>query len=245
MPRSRFYVPDAQIGDESIVLSADEAHHLTHVLRLNAGDEVGVFDGRGHEWRARVGTLRKKQVTLDLVESVPAVAEAPVRVTLGMALVKGDQMDAVIRDATALGVTTIAPLVSAHVTVPARAWKGDAARERWHRVAVAAAKQSGRAVVPEIAPVAPFEAAITGVNDAMPILMCVEPARAAKLTQTEETKRPASALLLVGPEGGWSEGEVALAASRGARMIALGPRTLRAELAPVVALSALWTRWDW
>lgn len=240
----RFYAPEARAGHGPIALSSDEAHHLTHVLRLGPGVDVSVFDGAGREWAGRVASVGKRAVTIELGDPVTPAAEPPVRVTLGMALVKSDQMDAVIRDATALGVTAIAPLTSAHVTVPARAWKSEAARDRWQRVAVAAAKQSRRAVVPGIAAVASFEAAIAAAAD-IAVLMCVEPARAVAPSKGGQSRPPASALVLVGPEGGWSEGEVALAASRGAQMIALGPRTLRAELAPIVALSALWTRWGW
>lgn len=242
----RFYVPDARPGDEPVTLASDEAHHLTHVLRLGPGADVSVFDGAGREWAGRVASVGKRAATIALGDPVTPAAEPPVRVTLGIALVKSDQMDAVIRDATALGVTAIAPLTTAHVAVPARAWKGEAARDRWLRVAVAAAKQSRRAVVPEIATVASFEAAIAAAGETA-VFMCVEPARAVAAWgwTRGQSPPPASALVFVGPEGGWSEGEVALAASRGAQMIALGPRTLRAELAPVVALSALWTRWGW
>jgi len=242
----RFYVPEARSGHKTVVLAADEAHHLTHVLRLGRGADVSVFDGAGREWAGCVASVGKRAVTIALGDPVTPVPEPVVRVTLGMALVKNDQMDAVIRDATALGVAAIAPLTSAHVTVPARAWKGEAARDRWQRVAVAAAKQSRRAVVPEIAAVASFEAAIAAAGEAT-VLICVEPARAAAPWSWTrgQSPPPASALVLVGPEGGWSEGEVALASSRGAEMIALGPRTLRAELASAVALSALWSRWGW
>jgi len=183
-------------------------------------------------------------VTIDLGDSVNPAPEPPVRVTLGMALLKGDQMDAVVRDATALGVTAIAPIVSAHVTVPERAWKTGAVRDRWRRVAIAAAKQSRRAVIPEIAPVRSFADAV-GIAGDTAIVMCVEPAHAISASGPSEFRRPAAAVLLVGPEGGWSEAEVARAVRCSARLIVLGPRTLRAELAPVVALSALWTEWGW
>lgn len=237
-------MPEARAGHGPITLPPDEAHHLTHVLRLGAGADVAVFDGRGREWRGRVSSAGRRTVTIDLADAVTPASEPRVRVTLGMALLKGDQMDAVVRDATALGAAAIAPIVSAHVTVPTRAWKGDAARDRWRRVAIAAAKQSRRAVVPEIAPVSTLDAAAVTAGEAL-LVMCVEPARAAKTLDAVESRAPAAALVLVGPEGGWSDAEVAQAISRGAHLITLGPRTLRAELAPIVALSALWTRWGW
>jgi 16S rRNA (uracil1498-N3)-methyltransferase len=240
----RFYAPEARAGHASVALSPEEAHHLTHVLRLGSGADVAVFDGAGREWAGRVASAGKRRVTIELGDPVTAAPEPPVRVTLGMAVLKGDQMDAVVRDATVLGVIAIAPFISAHVTVPTRAWKGEAARARWQRVAVAAAKQSRRAVVPELLAVTSFEALVRAGGDAT-VVMCVEPARATTPLEPVESRPPSAALVLVGPEGGWADPEVAHARDRGARLLALGPRTLRAELAPVVALSSLWTRWGW
>jgi len=239
----RFYLPDARKGPGSIALPADEAHHLTHVLRLKPGAQVVVFDGAGGEWRGSVASAGRGGAAIDVGEAIVPIAEPPVRVTLAMAVLKGDQMDAVVRDATALGVVAIVPVVSAHVAVPARAWRSGAARERWRRVAVAAAKQSKRAVLPDIAAVTPFEE-VAARPDKSATIICVEPARG-RSGRAASGSRPDAAWLLVGPEGGWAEHEVALALSNGAGALVLGPRTIRAELAPVVALSALWTAWGW
>ena len=151
-------------------------------------------------------------------------------------------MDAVVRDATALGVVAIAPMETAHVTVPPRAWQSGAAVERWQRVAVASAKQCGRAVVPTVRPVTTLADVLRAGADTM--WLCAEPIVAEGLTMNVE-RRGSSALVLVGPEGGWAEQEVQLALRAGAGFFNLGPRTLRAELAPIVALSSLWTRWGW
>jgi 16S rRNA (uracil1498-N3)-methyltransferase len=246
MSRPRFYAPGARAGAGSVALPPDEAHHLAHVLRLKAGADVVVFDGAGHEWQGRVASIGRRDATIDLGEVLVPIAEPPVRLTLGLGILKGDQMDAVVRDATALGVAAIVPVASAHVTMPARAWRSGAAVERWQRVAVAAAKQSGRAVLPAIAPVASFEQVVTRADGAT-TLICLEPARsrAASEAATMSRPRPAAAWLLVGPEGGWAQIEVELALGSGAEPLVLGPRTIRADLAPVVALSALWTRWGW
>jgi 16S rRNA (uracil1498-N3)-methyltransferase len=212
------------------------------VLRLRVGGAVRVFNGAGGEWSATISSIARHGAQLALGEPVPPVPEPPVRVTLGIGVLKGDQMDTVVRDATALGVSAIVPLVSANVTVPARAWNGRAAVDRWRRVAVASAKQCGRAVVPAIEPVAPLAAAM-GSSAADLVLMCVEPSRAGSRALELPASPSASVLALVGPEGGWSDGEVEAAVNSGARLIHLGPRTLRAEIVPTVLLSALWTRW--
>jgi 16S rRNA (uracil1498-N3)-methyltransferase len=236
----RVHAPGA--APPSVAVSGDEAHHLSRVLRLRAGDAVGVFDGRGREWRGRVASIASTTVVIDSLEERAAAPEPAVEVTLGIARLKGDQMDAVVRDATMMGVRAIAPFVSAHVAAQGRA-RHDAALARWTRVAVASAKQCGRAVVPDVRPLASFEALVSAPSGEARIV-CVEPA--AGLHQADGTPaRPGKALVLVGPEGGWTPAELDRARASGASFLQLGPRTLRAESAPIVALSALWARWGW
>lgn len=241
----RVYVPDAAPGEQS--LPPTEAHHLVHVLRAPVGVAVRVFDGAGHEWDATIAAISRRAVTLSIGAEVMPVAEPRIRVTLAAALLKGDQMDAIVRDATMLGVTAIAPMTSMHVTVPDRRWQSGAALERWQRVAIASARQCGRAIVPEIRAVQPW-ADVLRRTAGEAVLMCVEPSTAAK-GATSGAVPPAGptsvATLVVGPEGGWSASELRDAERAGVSMIALGPRTLRAESVPAIALSALWTSWGW
>lgn len=245
MPRPRFFVPEASQAGFTLALSDAEAHHAVHVLRLREGAEVGVFDGRGHEWIARVVTAGKRTgVTVELAGAVAPAAEPPVLVTLAVGLLKGDQMDAVVRDATMLGVAAIVPMSTEHVVVPAHV-RGAGAVERWQRVAVASAKQCGRAVVPTVEPIESVTSVLER-TDAGARLMCVEPRHArARAIAIDSVARPARALVLVGPEGGWSAAEIGIAEGTGATLVHLGPRTLRAEVAPTVLLSALWTVWGW
>jgi 16S rRNA (uracil1498-N3)-methyltransferase len=237
----RFY---AAIPTDAVrlALSEAESHHLTHVLRLRTGDEVVVFDGRGHEWDARVGARADARVELDIVAPRDAVPEPPIDVVLAVALLKGAQMDTVVRDATALGARAIAPFVSRHVDVPRRA---DNARvlDRWRRVVLESVKQCGRAVVPDVRPVTPLAEVMSSGGAGTTSVVCVEPRLAAG---GEAGERPAAgATLFVGPEGGWAPDELEAFTTAGARLLSLGPRTLRAELAPVVALATLWTSWGW
>lgn len=236
----RVYVPGAR--PPSVVVSGDEAHHMTRVCRLRVGDDVSVFDGAGREWAGRLASVAGGRVVVDLGAVRPAVPEPGVFVTLGVAVLKGDRMDAVIRDATMMGASAFAPFVSTHVAVSDRAWRSRSL-ERWARVAVASAKQSGRAVVPTVAAVQPFAAVVTDPEFDQRV-MAVEPATGEAGSVTG-LARPRRALVLVGPEGGWSAEELDLARASGVRFIGLGPRTLRADAAPVVALTALWTEWGW
>jgi 16S rRNA (uracil1498-N3)-methyltransferase len=246
----RAYAPDAT-GIGVVALSPDESHHLARVLRARAGDELFVFNGAGREWRGVIESVAARRVTVRLEADVRPVAEPPVRVTLAVGLLKGDQMDAVVRDATALGTVVIAPVVTARTTVRLSAERRNGAVTRWRRIAVAAAKQSRRAVVPDVRPVGDVAAAVSDAR-ADVVVIAVEPAAQGAAVDLAPLERsaargatPASAILLVGPEGGWTEDELAWARAQGARRVSLGPRTLRAETTPTVALTALWERWGW
>jgi 16S rRNA (uracil1498-N3)-methyltransferase len=242
----RLFVPSPAIQDERVELPAGEGHHAMRVLRLRDGDSVRIFDGTGREW---AGTLVAAPVpAVAALREVVAVAEPAVRLTLALGVLKGDQMDTAVRDATMLGVAAIQPMVTDHVTVPPRAWQSGAAIERWRRVAIASAKQCGRAVVPEIAPIRAFADIVAAPADASrAAFMCVEPAVNAQAFEVgvAAAKAPPAAVIHVGPEGGWSETEIARAREAAVVLISLGPRTLRAEAVPAVALAALWTTWGW
>jgi 16S rRNA (uracil1498-N3)-methyltransferase len=236
----RIHAPHAE--PPSVVVRGAEAHYIARVLRLSANAEVCVFDGRGHEWSGRLSAVTASSLTIDRLEPRAPVPEPPVQVTLAIAVLKGDQMDAVVRDATMMGASAIAPFVSAHVAVPERAWRNRSV-ERWVRVAIASARQCGRAVVPDVRAVTAFEALLQGAGADVKIV-CIEPRVAGAVSVHAVTQRP-RAVLFIGPEGGWSNDEVALARGAGAHFVGLGPRTLRAESAPTVALTALWTTWGW
>ncbi len=204
-----------------------------------------VFDGHGAEWDARVAAASRGGVTVELIARAVAATEPPVHVTLAIGVLKGDQMDTVMRDATSLGVSEVVPMATEHVTVPDRAWKRPEAIERWQRVVLASAKQCGRAVLPAVSPPVTFAALLQRVRH-LPGAIAVEPARGAVVPpHPAASAPPARATLLIGPEGGWSAEEVEQAIAAGIEPLTLGPRTLRAELAPTVALSLLWARWGW
>jgi 16S rRNA (uracil1498-N3)-methyltransferase len=241
--RPRVYAPAVQDDQPIVDLPADEAHQLKHVLRLRVGDDVAVFDGAGREWAGRIAASGRAGISVALGQRIDPVPEAAVRVVLAIGLLKGDQMDSVVRDATMLGVAEIIPMITAHVAVSGRARDSEKATSRWSRVAIASARQCGRAVVPRIAHRTPFEAALRETAHGQAVI-ATEPA-VASVAVLPAPERPAAALVLVGPEGGWSREEIELALLQGARPRQLGPRTLRAESAPIVLLSALWTEWGW
>jgi 16S rRNA (uracil1498-N3)-methyltransferase len=241
--RPRFYVPHVDERAARVDLPDDEAEHLVRVLRLGVGDEVDVFDGRGGMWRAAIVDANKKAAAIRTLERLTAARELGVHVTLVMSVLKGDKMDDVVRDAVMLGVSAIHPVVSERSETSLATLARGSRVARWQRIAVASAKQCGRAVVPDVLAATPFDWYWHEPTEAARIV-CVEPSATLVEAVSVQTVPAARAVhVLVGPEGGWSVLEVAAAHESGAILMSLGARTLRADAVPIVALTALLTTW--
>ena len=245
---ARFYAPDATGSGIVVALPDDEARHLTRVLRLKSGSAIHVFDGRGHEFDAIVEKAGKRDVLIAVGRSREPVAREPrVAVTLAQAVLKGDKMDDVVRDAVMMGVVAIQPLVTMRTEVALTTLQRGNRTERWRRVVVASAKQSGRATVPAILGPRTFETVPAALGDMTlpgPGLMLIEPGasdEALSLSDLEGTA-PKETTVLIGPEGGWAGEEIRLA-SRACRLVTLRAPTLRADAMPLIALTALFTAW--
>jgi len=241
----RFYAPALDPGDESVALPRDEAEHLTRVLRIGVGDTVSVFDGRGREFLARVASADRRDVRVQLMSRVEPAAEPAVPLTLAQAVLKGDKMDDVVRDAVMLGAAAIQPIVTKRTEVTVAALIRSARVDRWRRVAIASVKQSRRALVPEVRTPLTLETFLDEPAAALR-LMLVEPAAdiaTDTLSELRSEPIPSDAALLVGPEGGWVPAECEHACARGVRLVTLGHRTLRADAVPVAAISVLQFLW--
>jgi len=225
----------------------DEAEHLTRVLRFKVGDPLRVFNGRGREFEATVEQVDRKGVHVRLGSVATAAAEARVAITLAQAVLKGDKMDDVVRDATMMGAAEIQPIITARTEVTHASLARGRRRERWERIAVSSVKQCGRATVPRILDAIDFDGLIDALGKMLlplPGLMLVEPKAATATTPASELdlSPQRGATVLIGPEGGWTPAEVERGASV-CRLITVGSRTLRADAMCVVALSAFFTMW--
>jgi 16S rRNA (uracil1498-N3)-methyltransferase len=242
----RFYAPELDASASFVTLPVEEARHLTRVLRLGVGDEVAVFDGRGTEFRATVDVAVRETVTLRLLAAVEAPPVPAVQIVVAQAVLKGSSMDDAVRDATMMGAIAIEPLLTQHADVKASFIMRAATVDRWRRIALAAAKQSRRASLPEVHAVRPLDAWIAQPSAEM-VLMFVEPSAACESRSLRELLGmtvPTRAAVLLGPEGGWSPSEIEGGREAGFLQVTLGPLTLRAESMPVAALSALNAIWD-
>jgi 16S rRNA (uracil1498-N3)-methyltransferase len=241
--RPRFHVPGVSTAADRVELPEEEAEHLVRVLRLGVGDDVEIFDGRGTIWRAEIVQIGKRSASVRLLEPGTAARELGMRLWLVVSVLKGDKMDDVIRDAVMLGVTGIRPIISERTEIGLAAMARGSRIARWRRIAVASAKQCGRAVVPDVQDAAPLD----GYWQETPAgsrIMCVEPsATLGEVFGVTAVQRPAAADVIIGPEGGWAVSEVAAARDSGAILMSLGGRTLRADAVPIVALSALLATW--
>jgi 16S rRNA (uracil1498-N3)-methyltransferase len=241
----RFFAPSLDPGDETVLLPRDEGEHLTRVLRLGVGDTVAVFDGRGHEWIAKVASVLRRDVRVQLLSRADAAAEPQVAITIAQAVLKGEKMDDVVRDAVMLGVTAVQPVVTRRTETTVAALVRGARVERWRRVALASVKQSRRAVLPDIRLPLTLETVFEEPAAALR-LMLVEPSTTAAvepLSAFQNHQPPADVMLFIGPEGGWTEPEWAAARAHGIRLVTLGRRTLRADAVPVAAISVLQFLW--
>ena len=228
-----------------VALPSEERRHLARVLRLGVGATVQVFDGHGHEYAARVERADRTSVTVRTLDSVTPVREPRVGLTLAQALLKGRKLDTVVRDATMLGVSAIQPILSEHTEVPPAATARDDAADRWQRIAVASAKQCGRAVVPRVHTPTTLERFVSETREGRRILL-VEPTGAVQqdgLQMLVNQPAPDRATIMIGPEGGWADAEIAKATAGGFEPLTLGSRTLRADAAPIAALAVLQFVW--
>ena len=212
------------------------------MLRLSTGDRVRVFNGRGAEFEAVVDIADRDGVRLHIGAPCSPAPEPRVAITLAQAVLKGDKMDDVVRDAVMIGVAAIQPIVTARTEMSSAALTRGHRRERWERIAISSAKQCGRAVVPAILEPRPFTTPAE-IHLPAPVFVLVEPGVSSGVALADlDAGIPRQATLVVGPEGGWSQDEVQAASAIGS-LVTLGGRTLRADAMALVALSALFTRW--
>jgi 16S rRNA (uracil1498-N3)-methyltransferase len=242
MTRRRFYAPpDCFSSDEkSVTLGEDETRHLRDVLRLAGGDEVCVFNGVGREFQCTVAKVERSSVQLSIIEEVaPARPESPLKLTMSIALLKGEKFDLVLQKLTELGVTRIQPVITRLADVRLNN-EADVKRKfvRWRRIVMEAAKQCGRAYVPEVSGPLDFEDLIR--IEARPALMFSERDGRA-LNEVTDIMPPelSSIVALVGSEGGWTNEELALAQESGWNVVTLSGRTLRAETAAIAVTTIL------
>ncbi|MFK3792089.1 16S rRNA (uracil(1498)-N(3))-methyltransferase [Pseudomonas piscis] len=236
MRLSRFFI-DTPLSLGEHELPEAQAHYIARVLRMAEGDALQVFDGSGQEFRGTLVEVGKKRVRISLDESFAGQPESPLRIHLGQGLSRGERMDWAIQKATELGVDQITPIFSERCEVRLKDERADKRLLHWRQVAISACEQCGRSKVPVIHP--PLLLADWLKQTAADLKLVLHPVA----QPLESHARPGSLAFLIGPEGGLSDAEVEQAQGAGFLPARLGPRVLRTETAPVVALAVAQQLW--
>jgi 16S rRNA (uracil1498-N3)-methyltransferase len=237
MREIRLYSDQSLEEGELVQLEAAAAHHIAKVLRARVGDSITLFNGSGLDWQCAITDLQKRGVTVSVGKASNPNTESPLKTELGLCLSKGDRFDWAIQKATEAGITNITPLFSDRVDVKLPSDRIAKRIAHWQQIVRSACEQCGRAKVPQVFDPVPLSAWVQEqVTDAKLFLHHRE------IGAVPET-RPTSIALLVGPEGGLSDVDRNHARDAGFIGVRLGPRVLRTETAPLVALSILGARW--
>ena len=238
----RFFVDTPLAPNTTVTLDESVTRHI-HVLRLAAGDDICLFDGSGYEFRARLDAINKRDATASLVDATQPDTEARYAITLAQGIAGGDKMDWLIEKAVELGVNAVAPLQTERGVVRLSGERAVKRVQHWQALVQAACEQCGRARVPVVAPVATLREWLATAKSTDAPRVLLSPRGAQSLTQwavQSLTRIVGSGIvLLIGPEGGLSPDEEALAESAGFLPLTLGRRILRTESAALVAVSAL------
>jgi 16S rRNA (uracil1498-N3)-methyltransferase len=236
MRLSRFFV-DAPLSLGDHELPEAQAHYISRVLRMSEGDAVQLFDGSGQEFRASLLEVGKKRVVVQVTETFAGQVESPLQIHLGQGLSRGERMDWAIQKATELGVNEITPIFSERCEVRLKDERADKRLQHWRQVAISACEQCGRSRVPVIHP--PLLLADWLKQAEADLKLVLHPVAEPLVSHA----KPGSLAFLIGPEGGLTDGEVERAQGAGFHSARLGPRVLRTETAPVVALAVAQQLW--
>lgn len=247
MTRRRFYAPPEafDFNARQVLLGVDEARHLREVLRLKSGDGVSVFDGAGNEYNAVVVKAMRDSAVLEVGDKAePASQESPIHLSLALALLKGDKFDLVVQKATELGVNVLVPVMTKFADVRLHD-PSDASKRvsRWQRIALEAAKQSGRAALPEINSPVSFAELIERETPEGSLRVMFAERSGKAMTDLPQAISTSAVSVLVGSEGGWATEEIAAAKEHGWKIVTLGGRILRAETAAITVTALMQNRY--
>ena len=232
---SRFFLtPEDSIETNKIVLRGENHHHLSRVLRARVGEAVEVCDGKGTDYFCRCASFEKECARLSIEQVAQSAAENGPKVTLYQCIAKGEKMEQIITRTVEMGVYRIVPVLSRFCV--ARPEQAEKKLERWRKIALSAAKQSGRGLVPEIAPIMDIKDAIEEMATAPKAFVCFEKEEKQTLAELEMGQEVS---FLIGSEGGLSDEECAMWEQKGIGAVTLGSRILRTENAAAYVLPVL------
>ena len=238
MRTARIYTTHKLHSNTLVVLEPEPSRHLARVLRLGVGDSLTLFDGRGGEYPGSITAVDKKNVQVITGAHLQYECESPLNIHLGIAISRGERMDWIVQKSTELGINSLTPLSTKHTGVKLAGDRADKKIHHWQQIAISACEQSGRAQLPSINRIQHLSEWIQTIKATRKFVL--HHRSTALLNSKDDVS---SACLLIGPEGGLSEDEIALAEHYHFDALQLGPRILRTETAPLAAISILQHHW--
>ena len=239
----RFYTPNPRIENGLLKIEGDEVKHIRKVLRLKTGDEILVFDGLGKEFEGTIVEEGRSSVMVKIQDMLSPKRDSPLEVTLAQSLLKGEKMDSLIQKATELGVKEIIPFFSSRSVPLLEKSRSLKRHHRWEKIAVEAAKQCGRGVVPKIESLQTYSGMLHAASADQLRLILWERDGIKLRDMLEGSKERRKVFFMIGPEGGFSQDEIEKAERVGFIAVTLGRRILRAETASLCFLSILQYEW--
>jgi 16S rRNA (uracil1498-N3)-methyltransferase len=234
----RIYTSQTIIPHTDVTLDAQAANHVSSVLRMQTGEHIFLFNGEDGFFESTITHVAKKQVTVHIRDHRASENESPLRVHIGQGLSRGERMDYAIQKSTEMGVFEITPLFTTRSEVKLDTERSTKRQQHWQQIAISACEQCGRDMIPTINTPSALTDFITHIKADLKLVLHHESS-----SQLRDLPKPTSIALLIGPEGGLTEEEIAQAIQHGFIATKLGPRVLRTETAPVTALSVLNTLW--
>ena len=234
----RFYLPTALAPHTTLNLPDNIIRHI-HVLRLNAGDSITLFNGTGNDFAATLQTIGKRHAECHIHAQRQPENESPLAITLVQAVSSGERMDFTLQKSVELGVRAIQPIISERCVVRLSGDRADKRVQRWQDIVIAACEQSGRSIVPTVLPIVSFSDYLRQMPPELHLMMSLRRAT----TLRDIAPAPQSLRLMIGPEGGWTPAEEQAALAAGVQTITLGKRVLRTETAAMAAMAAIQVLW--
>lgn len=234
----RFYLPTALAPHTTLNLPDNIIRHI-HVLRLNAGDSITLFNGTGNDFAATLQTIGKRHAECHIHAQRQPENESPLAITLVQAVSSGERMDFTLQKSVELGVRAIQPIISERCVVRLSGERADKRVQRWQDIVIAACEQSGRSIVPTVLPIVSFSDYLRQMPPELHLMMSLHRAQALR----DIAPAPQTLRLMIGPEGGWTPTEEQAALDAGVQTITLGKRVLRTETAAMAAMAAMQVLW--
>lgn len=237
---SIFYIKNNQLNGEKAVVLGEDVKHIKDVLRYNIGDEISLCDEEGYKYNGKILSFSKDSVEVNILEKLETTSESKLNITLYQGLPKADKLEFIIQKCTELGVNEVVPVITDRVIVKLDEKSTPKKVERWNKIALEAAKQSGRQKVPVVQNPIKLKNSIENISKYDIVILPYECEKEVTLKKILKSldKGLKNIAIVIGPEGGFSEEDLKVLDLPNVKKVTLGPRILRTETAGLATISA-------